>query len=89
MDLPSLSLQQAAMATTTGAHRAALAVAVALLLTLLSLGSAQPLVLPYGVHLEELPGFASVQGGAGWPKNISITLVDAPVQVCSQGGVAV
>ena len=85
---------QAAMsATLTSRLRAALFAALACcLLAVLSLGSAASaaagsatVVLPYGVHLEELPGFASVQGGPGWPKDVSITLLDVPVQVCGWG----
>jgi hypothetical protein len=77
-------------ATLTAGLRAALFAALACcLLAVLSLGSAASaagsapaVVLSYGAHLEELPGFASVQGGPGWPKDVSITLLDVPVQVC-------
>lgn len=47
----------------------------------LCLGASDAVVrVPWGVPLEELHAWSALQGGAGWPSNTSLTLVDAPVQ---------
>ncbi|KAL4434367.1 hypothetical protein ABPG75_000808 [Micractinium tetrahymenae] len=61
---------------------AALAAACALLLCLgLAPPASAALTLPWGAILEDLPGWNAVQGGPDWPSNVSISLVDAEVQV--------
>ena len=61
---------------------AVLALLAASLLCLGAAGAAHAAVLvPYGANLEDLPGASAVQGGSGWPKNISIALVESEVQV--------
>lgn len=57
---------------------------------LLCLGQAAcTVVLPFGAVLDDLPGAAAAQAasGAGWPSNVSISLVDETVQVSSHPGI--
>lgn len=66
----------------SSATKAAVGLLACCLLTLGTQAAQQPLVLPYGVSLDELPGAASILGSPS-VKNTSITLVDAPVMVSS------